>query len=134
MQSLPEPKEALPQLSPQETMLNELYGDDITKLSTTAKQYLLDNHLKMQRITQEVLNRIGRVYLDPRFHYYNFNYVEFTLYPDGHISDIKVLKDAGFRLLDKITKETIEIAYKDYPLPSEPTLVRYKFLYDLRSY
>ncbi len=132
--ALPEAQEAKPQPTLQESMLNELYGDDITKLSTTAKQYLLDNHLKMQIITQKVLNRIGKIYIDPRFHYYDFNYVEFTLYPDGHISDIKLLKDAQFQLLDKITKETIEIAFKDYPRPSEPTLVRYKFLYDLRSY
>lgn len=132
--SLPKAVEASPTLSPQEAMLREVYGDDVTRLSTTAKKYLLDNHLKMQIITQRVLNRIGRIYIDPRFHYYAHNYIEFTLFPDGHISNIKILKDAGFRLLDKITKETIETAYKDYPLPSEPTLVRYKFLYDLRSY
>ena len=134
LKTLPKAVEAKPQLSPQESMLNEVYGDEMTKLSTTAKRYLMDNHLKMQIITQRVLNRIGRVYIDPRFHYYAHNYVEFTLYPDGHISNIKILKDAGFKLLDKITKETIETAYKDYPLPKEPTLVRYKFLYDLRSY
>ncbi len=134
LDSLPEALEAAPQLSTQEAMLKEVYGDDITRLSTTAKKYLMDNHLKMQIITQRVLNRIGRVYIDPRFHYYAYNYVEFTLYPDGHISNIKILKDAGFQLLDKITQETIETAFKDYPLPSEPILVRYKFLYDLRSY
>lgn len=132
--ALPEAVEAAPQLTPEESMLQEVYGDEITRLSTTAKKYLMDNHLKMQIITQRVLNRIGRVYIDPRFHYYAYNYVEFTLYPDGHISKIKILKDAGFQLLDKITKETIETAFKDYPLPTEPILVRYKFLYDLRSY
>jgi len=132
--TLPEAVQAQPQLSPQEAMLNDVYGDDVTKLSTTAKKYLMDNHLKMQIITQRVLNRIGRVYIDPRFHYYDHNYIEFTLFPDGHISNIKILKDAGFKLLDKITKETIETAYKDYPRPKEPTLVRYKFLYDLRTY
>lgn len=134
LESLPKAIEAEPQLSAQEAMINEVYGDEVTRLSTTAKKYLLDNHLKMQMITQRVLNRIGRVYIDPRIHYYGHNYVEFTLYPDGHISNIKILKDAGFKLLDKITQETIETAYKDYPLPKEPTLVRYKFLYDLRSY
>lgn len=134
LKTLPKAVESKPQLSPQESMLNDVYGDEVTRLSTTAKRYLLDNHLKMQRITQRVLNRIGRIYIDPRFHYYAHNYIEFTLYPDGHISNIKILKDAGFKLLDKITKETIETAYKDYPLPKEPTLIRYKFLYDLRSY
>lgn len=131
--TLPEAVQSKPSLSLQEKMLKEIYGDDYTRISTTSKQYLLDNHLKMQMITQRVLNRIGQVYLDPRFRYYNYNTIEFMFYPDGHIGPITILKDAGFQLLDKITKETIETAYKDYPRPTEPTLVRYRFLYDLRS-
>ncbi len=132
--NLPQAKQAQKKLSPQEKMLHEVYGDDFVKLSTVAKEYLNENHLMMQVITQRVLNRIGRIYIDPRFNYYGYNFVEFTLFPDGSISKIKLLKDAGFKLLDKVTKETIETAYKDYPAPKEPVLVRYKFLYDLRPF
>lgn len=133
LQTLPVATQAQASLSPQEEMLKGIYGDELTKLSTKSKQYLIDNHLEMQKITQKVLNRIARVYLDPRFRYYNYNIIEFMFYPDGHIGTITILQDAGFNLLDKITKETIETAYKDYPRPSEPTLVRYRFLYDLRG-
>ena len=132
--NLPKAKKHKPKLSPQDQLIQELYGDSFVKLSSKAKKYLNDNHLLMQAITQKVLNRIGRVYLDPRFYYYDYNFVEFMLYPDGSISDIKMLKDAEFKLLNKITQETVETAFKDYPRPSEPTLIRYKFLYDLRSF
>ena len=132
--NLPKPDKSQSKSSHSDEMLQELYGEHYTSLSTEAKTYLEDNHLIMQAITQKVLNRIGRVYLDPRFYYYDYNFVEFILYPDGSISDIKMLRDSGFKLLDKITKETIETAYKDYPYPKEPTLIRYKFLYDLRGY
>ena len=134
LNTLPKAKEAQKRPNETEQKLKELYGKHYTTLSSKTKKYLKDNLLIMQSITQETLNRIGRMYLDPRFYYYDYNIVEFVLYPNGNIGEIKLLKDAGFELLDKITKETIETAYKDYPLPSEPTLIRYKFFYDLRSF
>jgi periplasmic protein TonB len=78
-----------------------------------------------------VLNRLAYVYSLRSYRYTNYNVVEFMFYPDGHIGPIKILKDTGFEFLDKITKETIDIAYKDYPRPSEPTLIKYSFFYDL---
>lgn len=134
LDKLPDAKESKPHVDESEKALKDLYGKKYTALSLKAKKYLKDNLLVMQAITQKTLNRIGRMYLDPRFYYYDYNAVEFMLYPDGSIGKITLLKDAGFELLDKITRETIETAYKDYPLPDEPTLIRYKFFYDLRSF
>ncbi|MDH5465678.1 MAG: hypothetical protein OEW60_08580, partial [Thiovulaceae bacterium] len=127
---LPQSVEKKSAISPKDKLIKELYGSDYTLLSSKSKKYLKDNYEVMHAVTQNVLNRIGRVYIDPKFYYYDHNLIEFTLYPDGSISKVKMLKNAGFELLNKITKETIETAFKDYPPSEEPVLLRYKFLYD----
>ena len=50
--------------------------------------------------------------------------VEFILYPNGTISDLKVIKSSNYFLLDDNTMETIEAAYSDYPRPPKPTVIK----------
>jgi len=52
------------------------------------------------------------------------NVVEFTLHPNGDISDLRISDSSYFTALDKNTIETIQIAYKDYPRPKEPTKIK----------
>ncbi len=132
--NLPKPAPTPPHKSPQRQLIEELYEEESKNLTAEQEAYLEEHLLQMQSITQNVLNRIGQLYLDPRFHYYNYNYVEFMLHPDGSISDLQMIRQADFVLLDKITQETIETAYKDYPHPQTPIKIRFKFLYDLRAY
>jgi outer membrane biosynthesis protein TonB len=114
--------------------LKELYGDEFGKLSEGEQKYLLDNQEIMRRITQQVLNRVGRVNIPSNMRVNADNVIEFYLYPNGDISEIKFIKRSGFYLLDDTTKETIEYAYSRYPRPKQKTLVRYKVGYFLRGY
>jgi outer membrane biosynthesis protein TonB len=111
--------------------IKKLYGDEFGKLTPGQQKYILDNQEIMRRITQQVLNRVARVNLKGNIHVNTSNVIEFYLYPNGDISEIKFLKKSGYYELDDITKETIEYAYGRYPRPSEKTLIRYNVFYNL---
>jgi len=114
--------------------IKELYGSDFGKLSAGEQKYILDNQEIMRRITQEVLTRVGSVNIPQNLRVNKYNLIEFYLYPNGDISDIKFLKKTGFYILDDTTKETIEYAYAKYPRPKQKTLIRYKVGYYLRGF
>lgn len=114
--------------------IRELYGDEFGKLSQGEQKYILDNQEVMRRITQQVLNRVGSVNIPSNLRVNRHNIVEFYLYPNGDISDIKFLERTGFYILDDTTKETIEYAYAQYPHPKQKTLIRYKVGYYLQGY
>ncbi len=114
--------------------IHELYGDTFGELSAGEQKYILDNQEIMRRITQKVLNRVGSVNLRGDLRVNADNIVEFYLYPNGDISDIRLIKKSGYFILDDTTKETIEYAYAKYPRPNQKTLIRYKVGYYLRGY
>jgi protein TonB len=114
--------------------IKEAYGTTFGKLSEGEQKYILDNQEIMRRITQQVLNRVGRVNIPGDMRINSYNIVEFYLYPNGDISDIKFIKRSGFYILDDTTKETIEYAYSKYPRPEQKTRIRYKVGYYLRGY
>ncbi len=114
--------------------IHELYGDTFGELSAGEQKYILDNQEIMRRITQKVLNRVGSVNLKGDLRVNANNIVEFHLYPNGDISDIRLIKKSGYFVLDDTTKETIEYAYAKYPRPDQKTLIRYKVGYYLRGY
>ena len=88
----------------------------------------------MRRITQQVLNRVGRVNIPNDLRVNRINVIEFYLHPNGDMTDFRFLKKSGFYILDDTTKETIEYAYSKYPRPEQKTLIRYKVGYYLRGY
>ena len=114
--------------------IKEAYGDTFGELSEGEQKYILDNQEIMRRITQQVLNRVGGVNLPNNLRVNEHNIVEFHLYPNGDISDIKFVERSGFYILDDTTKETIEYAYSRYPRPKQKTLIRYRVGYYLRGY
>lgn len=114
--------------------MRELYGDEFGKLSEGEQKYILDNQEIMRRITQRVLTRVGRVNIPYGLRVNTENIVEFYLYPNGDISDIRFLGQSGYRILDQTTRETIEYAYSQYPRPNQKTLIRYKVGYFLRGF
>ena len=114
--------------------IKDAYGDTFGELSEGEQKYILDNQEIMRRITQEVLNRVGGVNLPNNLRVNESNIVEFYLYPNGDISDIKFIGRSGFYILDDTTKETIEYAYSRYPRPKQKTLIRYRVGYYLRGY
>lgn len=114
--------------------IKEAYGDVFGKLSEGEQKYILDNQEIMRRITQEVLNRVGGVNIPDNLRVNTSNIIEFYLFPNGDISEVKFISKSGFYILDDTTKETIEYAYSRYPRPDQKTLVRYKVGYYLRGY
>jgi protein TonB len=114
--------------------IKEAYGTTFGELSEGEQKYILDNQEIMRRITQQVLNRVGRVNIPRDMRINSYNIIEFYLYPNGDISDIKFIEKSGFYILDDTTKETIEYAYSKYPRPEQKTRIRYKVGYYLRGY
>ena len=57
------------------------------------------------------------------------NIVEFMFHPDGSISGLKITSSSGYTILDDYSLELIEIAYKDYPKPTEKTKIKFQVFY-----
>lgn len=111
--------------------IKKLYGDKFGELSEGEQKYILDNQEVMRRITQTTLDRYGRSRIPDNLRTEDINMIEFYLYPDGHISDLRFLKNSRFSILDDTTRETIEIAYSKYPRPAQKTYIRYRVWYKL---
>ena len=114
--------------------IQRLYGDKFSELSEGEQKYILDNQEVMRRITQQVLTRYGRSRIPDSIRAKDVNTIEFYLYPDGSISDIRFLEHSSLSILDDTTKEVIELAYAKYPRPQQKTLIRYRVWYDLSGY
>lgn len=114
--------------------VKKLYGDKFGELSEGEQKYILDNQEAMRRITQGVLDRYGRSRIPDNLRVDESNTIEFYLHPDGSISDIRYLKNSRFAILDDTTKETIELAYAQYPRPAQKTYIRYRVWYNLTGY
>ena len=54
------------------------------------------------------------------------NTIEFMFHPNGDISGLKIIGSSGYTILDDYSLELIQIAYKEYPKPTEPTKLRFK--------
>lgn len=125
------PKKSLQSTIKSTDSVQKLYGDKFGELSAGEQKYILDNHEAMRRITQGVLNRYGRSRIPDNLRANDINMVEFYLHPDGSMSGMRLLKNSQFAILDDTTRETIEIAYKDYPRPEQKTYIRYRVWYNL---
>jgi len=114
--------------------IKDAYGETFGELSPGEQKYILDNQEIMRRITQQVLNRVGRINIPRDLRVNSSNIVEFYLYPNGDISEITFIDKSEFYILDDTTKETIQYAYSKYPRPKQKTRIRYKVGYYLRGY
>ncbi len=101
--------------------LKELYKDEFEYLSKEEIEYLEDNLAMIGYITQKHLRypRIAGMTGQE-----GVNIVEFYLFSNGDISDIKIIKGSNYTTLDKNTIKTIEYAYKEYPRPKHKTKIR----------
>jgi len=98
-----------------------LYKDDFATFSKSQQTFIKDNLHIIEAIIQQ------NVFYPQLAVIYNIGgtlAVEFELYPDGSISEIRLLKESGYEILDNGFKQTIEIAYKDFPSPAQTTTIR----------
>lgn len=105
-----------------------LYGEEYYSYSLNQKKFLKNNLKNIGKITQKYLRYPS---ISIRTRQQGLNVVEFMLYPEGTISDLKLIGRSKYTALDKNTIRTIEIAYKDYPKPIEPTKIRIYVYYRL---
>lgn len=99
----------------------ELYKEDFDTFSEDTKVYLIKNLKDIGRITQRFLIF---PYIAVQAHQQGINVVEFMLYPDGKISKPTIIKSSTYHILDDNTEDTIKKAYRDYPRPEKPTIIR----------
>lgn len=109
--------------------IEKLYGEEYKNFTKVQKAYLEKNLNNFQVITQRVLDRMGYPELAAKQKIGGINTVEFIFYPNGDISDLRIINSSGYSVLDKHSIELIEIAYKDYPKPTEPIKIRFRVFY-----
>lgn len=106
----------------------ELYKDDFDSFPEETKVYLIKNLKDIGKITQRFLIY---PYISIQARQSGINVVEFILYPNGKITTPKILKSSKYYILDDNSIETIEQAYRDYPRPDKPTIIRIYVKYEL---
>lgn len=109
----------------------KLYGEEYNKFTKVQKAFLQNSLKKIGEITQKYLYEKGYPRIAVKTGQQGVNVVEFFLYPNGDIKDLKIINSSSYATLDKNTIETIEIAYKDYPRPKEVTKIRIYVYYRL---
>lgn len=109
--------------------LERLYGEEYQTFTKVQKAYLEKNLNNFQVITQKVLNRMGYPKLAAKLGIGGINTIEFMFHPNGDISGLKIIGSSGYTILDDYSLELIQIAYKEYPKPTEPTKLRFKVFY-----
>jgi protein TonB len=122
----PEPINKVEELPKQ---FQELYKEDFKNLPKESQVFLIKHIKDIGKIT-EVYLEYPMISVQARQE--GINVVQFTLYPNGKISTPVISKSSKYFLLDDNTIETIQAAYKDYPRPSKPTLIRIYVKYSLR--
>jgi protein TonB len=123
--SKPKPKENFKNLDAKTAQYLKLYGEKYFALSSQTKIFLKENLSKIAQITQSYL-RYPNIAIRTRQE--GINVVEFYLYKNGDISDVRLLKSSQYESLDKNSIKTIKLAYQDYPLPTKKT----KIIFDIR--
>lgn len=111
--------------------INQLYGEEFGDLGTAQQDFIKNNLRNIGRITQRYLSYPK---IAAYFEQSGVNAVEFVLHPNGDITDLKIIKSSGLSSFDQQTTHTIKIAYKDYPRPTVPTLIRIHVTYSYYGY
>jgi len=116
--------------------VKRLYGKEYFSYTPAQKKFIEQNLDEIHRITQEVLWQRGYPggAISAKTGQQGTNIVSFYLYPNGDISNLRLKKRVGYRLLDKNTLETIKTAYKDYPYPTERTKIVFFVEYSIFGY
>jgi TonB family protein len=116
--------------------IKKLYGKKFFSYTTKQKKFIEQNLNEIHKITQRVLWQRGYPggLLSARTGQEGINIVSFYLYPNGDITNLRLKRKIGYRLLDENTIETIKSAYKDYPYPTERTQIIFFVEYSIFGY
>ena len=107
----------------------KLYGKKYFSFSKEQKRYLKDNLGRIGKITQRYLTYPT---ISIRTRQSGMNIIEFFLHPNGDITDLKLTDSSYYTALDENTIDTIQLAYKDYPKPTQIVKIKIYVKYILR--
>lgn len=117
--------------SDQKQEIIELYGDELGDYGMEEIDFLVNNLREIGRITQYHINRRGYPQEAVLLRQSGKNIIEFYLYPNGDISDLKVVSSSKSIILDNDMQTNIKVAFKDYPRPSVRVKIRFYMSYNL---
>lgn len=109
----------------------DLYGDELGDYGLAEIDFLLNNLRDIGRITQYHINRRGYPQGAKLLNQQGKNIIEFYLYPNGDISDLRVVSSANSIILDNDMMTNIKIAFKEYPRPTTKVKIRFFMTYTL---
>ncbi len=99
----------------------KLYGKKYFTFSKVQKRYLKDNLSLIGKVTQKYLRYPS---ISIRTRQSGINVIEFFLHPNGDITDVKITDSSYYTALDENTIDTIQLAYKDYPKPTQTVKIK----------
>lgn len=111
--------------------IEKLYKGKFNSFTKGQKEFIKKNLSAIGKITQKYLDKRGYPYFAAKTGQEGINIVEFYLYPNGDITDLKIIKSSSYETLDQNSIDTILEAYKDYPRPKEKTLIRIYVQYNI---
>ena len=109
----------------------KLYKDEYNSFTKAQKEFLRSNLSLIGKITQKYLYLRGYPYIAIKTNQQGRNAVEFYLYPNGDISNLRLIRSSGYEVLDQNSIETIKVAFKDYPRPKVKTKIKIYIEYRL---
>lgn len=129
----PSPSRSMPSSSTRH-MINKLYGSEFNGYSPEQKKFIENNLGIIHQITQMTLTRNGYPEVAARTGQQGINIVSFYLHPNGNITGLRLEQRMGYEALDRNTLQVIRIAYKDYPLPTKTTKIKFFVQYSINGY
>ena len=104
--------------------LRRLYGSKLDRLSREEKDYIAESYFLNYAVFQQSADRLGYPKLAAYLKQQGEGIIEFTLYPDGHVDDIRILVSTKYEELDDSMRRVIEMSAKDLKRPPSPITVR----------
>lgn len=114
--------------------LLQLYGTELQNMSKEQKDYLAESYFLNGEVFQQTADRMGYPKLATYLKQQGVGLIEFTLYPDGHIENIKILQSTKSDVLDDSMRQLIEQAAKNLKRPPKPIQIRVRGNYSLQAY
>lgn len=100
------------------------YGEEFFDLSAAEQHYIVNNLQRIRKINEIVGTRLLRERPDEEIDPEDSNIVEFTLHPDGTVTDLRLHRTRVGSFLDELTLQTITLAHERYPKPEQKTRIK----------
>ncbi|WP_181881773.1 TonB family protein [Helicobacter sp. MIT 14-3879] len=109
----------------------DLYGDELGDYGMAEIDFLVNNLRDIGRITQYHINRRGYPKEAAILKQSGKNILEFFLYPNGDISDLKIVSSSKSLILDKDIQTNVKAAFREYPRPTTKVKIIINMTYSL---